>query len=362
MHAAFRVFARAGSLPVCLVILLRLSLVLPASAQNPADFMTSPVASRQPIREEMFISIGGIEQWITIKGDNGNNPVLLFLHGGPGDALSPFADALFKGWEKDFTLVQWDQRGAGRTYSKNSLASTMTIERMVQDGIAVAEYLTKHLNQKKIILEGESWGSILGISMAHARPDLFYAYVGVAQVVNWQEGLLASYTRVLDMARVAGDQEAVIALTALGPPPWHSVSKWPVYRKWQRIFQAKLVTAPPAPIKISADYASPQERAQYEEADDFSFLHFWGRDLNGPLTQVDLPSLGTHLAVPIFMIQGEEDLTASPELARCYFDAIIAPQKQFFLVAGTGHEPSESELTLTYKVLLQQVRPLATGK
>jgi len=120
---------------------------------------------------------------------------VLFLHGGLGDALSSFADALYQGWEKDFMLVQWDQRGAGRTYGKSgpSIDSTITIERMKQDGTEVAEYLTKHLQQKKVILEGGSWDSILVIYMAQARPDLFYAYVGVAQMVNWQEAISASY-------------------------------------------------------------------------------------------------------------------------------------------------------------------------
>src|SRR5512142_1882859 len=100
----------------------------------------------------MFIRIGGTDQWVTIKGVDRDNPVVLFLHGGPGDAYSPYADSLFAGWDKDFTVVQWDQRGAGRTYGKNgpSIEPTMTVERMVQDGIEVATFLTKHLHQRKI--------------------------------------------------------------------------------------------------------------------------------------------------------------------------------------------------------------------
>jgi pimeloyl-ACP methyl ester carboxylesterase len=317
----------------------------------------------QPVKEEMFVPIGGIDQWITIKGDDRDNPVVLFLHGGPGDALSPFADAMFAGWEKDFTLVQWDQRGAGRTYAKSgsSVEPTMTVERMVQDGIEVTEFLTKHLNKKKIIIEGGSWGSILGIYMAHARPDLFYAYVGDAQMVNWRKNLLGSYTRVLQFARACGNQEALTALTTIGSPPWNSLSKYPVFRKWERAYQAKLVTAPPAPAILSPEYASPQEQAQYAAADDFSFEHFWGLTLSGALTKVDLPALGTDFAIPVFIFQGQEDLTALPELAEAYFDSIKAPRKQFFLVPGTGHEPSATELALMLKVLVEQVRPLATN-
>jgi pimeloyl-ACP methyl ester carboxylesterase len=326
------------------------------------DAQALPVRPLARVKEEMFVRIGGIDQWITIKGNDRNNPVVLFLHGGPGDAESPFADAMYAGWEKDFTLVQWDQRGAGRTYGKSgpSIEPTMTVERMADDGIEVAQFLTKHLNKKKIIIVGGSWGSILGIYVAHARPDLFYAYVGLAQIVDERKNEIASYTRVLELARASGDQEAITALTAIGPPPWDSLYKsWPVFRKWKKAYQAKIVTAPPAPETLSPEYSSPEEQAQYAAADDFSFEHFWGLKMSGPLQHVDLPALGTNFAIPIFIIQGQEDLTAVPELAKAYFDSIEAPRKQFYLVPGTGHGPSLAELDMTLRVLLEQVRPLA---
>ena len=98
-----------------------------------------PAPDRSPIEDKRFVRIGGIEQWITIKGQHRDNPIILFLHGGPGNAWSPIADHAFgSAWSERFTLVQWDQRGAGRTYSKNGRAieSTMTIDRMVQDGLS----------------------------------------------------------------------------------------------------------------------------------------------------------------------------------------------------------------------------------
>lgn len=192
---------------IAAVIVVSLSFcVLPAGVAAQA-----PSSTPERVEEEMFVRIGGIEQWITIKGDNRKNPVVLFLHGGPGDALSPFADSMFAGWEKDFTLVQWDQRGAGRTYGKSgpAIEPTMTVERMRDDGIEVARFLAKHLDKKKIIIVGGSWGSILGIHMAHARPDLFYAYVGSAQMVNMRKNQSASYARVLELARAEGDQQAI---------------------------------------------------------------------------------------------------------------------------------------------------------
>ena len=127
------------------------------------------------IDEAKYVEIGGIQQWITIRGEDRNNPVLLFLHGGPGDATNPWGYAGFRRWLKAFTVVQWDQRGAGRTLGKNSAASaaTITVARMTQDGIELAELLRKSLHQDKIILVGHSWGSALGVFMVKARPDLF---------------------------------------------------------------------------------------------------------------------------------------------------------------------------------------------
>jgi len=329
----------------------------------PAQALSAPTPEH--VDEEMFVKIGGIDQWITIKGDDRNNPVVLFLHGGRGDALSPFADSMFGGWDKNFIVVQWDQRGAGRTYGKSgpSIEPTMTVERMVQDGSEVSQFLATHLNKKKIIIVGGSWGSILGIYMAHARPDLFYAYIGMAQLVNMRKNQSASYARVLELVRAAGDQLAIGELEKIGSMPWDSdqIPKWRVYRKWELSYQSKRVTAPSPPDMVSPEYGSPEERAQYAAADDFSFIHFFGLTMSGPLESIDLPSLGTNFAIPIFIVQGQEDLTAVPELAKVYFDSIKAPRKQFYLVPGTGHEPSAPQLDLILKLLTEQVRPQALG-
>jgi pimeloyl-ACP methyl ester carboxylesterase len=336
LRSAQEVTASRSWLIIGLLVIVTLSLACPAIPKNSVA-QTLPGRPPQRVNEEMFVQIGGIDQWITIKGDDRDNPVVLFLHGGPGDALSPFADAMFGGWEKDFTVVQWDQRGAGRTYGKSgqSIEPTMTIDRMVQDGIEVS-----HLSKKKVIIVVGSWGSILGIYMADVRPDCFYAYVGMAQLVNMRKNQSASYARVLELARASDDQEALIALTAIGSPPWDSdqLSKWRVYRKWELAYQAKRVTAAPAPATINPAYASSEERTQWAAAEDFSSVHFFGLTLSGPVEDVDLSTLGPNFSIPVFLVQGQEDLTALPELAKAYFDSIKAPRKQFYVVPGTGHE------------------------
>jgi pimeloyl-ACP methyl ester carboxylesterase len=316
-------------------------------------------ASAAPaIHEEAFIKIGGIEQWVTIKGSDSANPVILFLHGGPGDAMSPYADDTFEGWDKDFTLVQWDQRGAARTFGKSGpVEATITVDRMVRDGVELAEYLARHLHKRKIILVGGSWGSILGTNMVHARPDLFYAYVGQAQVVNWWENFSASYARVMELAQSANDQVGIAALKEIGPPPWHSLAQFPKFRKVQQQYQRKLVPQPHR-YKISPEYSSAEARAEWHAADDSTFVRFVGLDFNGPLAHVDLRALGNTFSLPMFIIHGQEDLTALPGIARTWLEGLNAPVKQFYTVPATGHEPSPALIELTRKIITERVVPL----
>jgi pimeloyl-ACP methyl ester carboxylesterase len=317
------------------------------------------------IEEARFVPIGGIDQWITINGQNRSNPIVLFLHGGPGDPLSPYADAMYgPDWQREFTLVQWDQRGAGRTYGKSgpSVESTMTVDRMVDDGIEVAEFLIKHLHQKKVIIVGGSWGSILGISMAKTRPDLFYAYVGTAQVVSMREDQAAGYVRVLALAQEVGDQRAIGNLVAMGPPPWDTLRKLGAFLRQAQVYEAKTTHPLITPLSLSTEYADAQDRADYTAGEELSFVTFFGPTVSGPLMQVDLLALGTSFSIPIFIIQGQDDLRAPEEVTKAYFDRITAPRKQFFIVPGSGHEPSQASSELMLNVLVEKVRSMTSAK
>jgi pimeloyl-ACP methyl ester carboxylesterase len=132
------------------------------------------------IEEAGFLPIGGIEQWVTIRGEEASNPILLFVHGGPGDVQSPLVST-YAPYEKDFVLVQWDQRGAGRTFQKLGEATPdLTLERLVADGIELAEQLRRRFPKNRLVLMGHSWGSVVAVGMARQRPELFAAYVGRA--------------------------------------------------------------------------------------------------------------------------------------------------------------------------------------
>jgi pimeloyl-ACP methyl ester carboxylesterase len=317
-------------------------------------------AAPTPIREQSFVRIGGIEQWITINGTDGRNPVVLFIHGGPGNAMSAYADTMFAGWDKEFTLVQWDQRGAGKTFGRSgpSIEPTLTIDRMAMDGVEVAEYLTKHLHKKRVVLVGSSWGSLLGVCIVKRKPELFQAYIGTAQLVSMRENFAASYRRVLEHAQSIGDKPAIDELLGAGPPPWNSVPKWRTFRKWRNDYQRRLATTPPLTLVRSPGYTSAQDLADDEAADDLSFAHFnfVGTSMTGPFMDIDLKKLGAQFPIPVYVIHGAADLNAVPEIAREYVDWIRAPAKEFILVPESGHMETPASLAVLFGVLTHQVR------
>jgi pimeloyl-ACP methyl ester carboxylesterase len=313
------------------------------------------------INEGMFVKIGGIDQWITIRGQDRDNPVLLVLHGGPGATTSPLASN-FLGWERDFSLVQWDQRGAGKTFGKSGpLDPSVTIARMAEDGEELAEFLRQHLHKDKIILLGWSWGSTLGVEMVKERPDLFYAYVGTGQIVNVRKNYAFGYARLLDEDRARADQPAILELEAIGPPPYNSIRKLGVHTRQALTHEAG---APSTLDTVSAILVAPgytlRDFRDWLVGFDSSQNHFFGETMAGPFMDVDLPALGTNFAVPIFVFQGADDNIAPPELAKAYVDSITAPEKQFVAIEGAGHVAMMAQSDEFLKLLDQWVRPLAT--
>ncbi|MFZ6746597.1 alpha/beta fold hydrolase [Undibacterium sp. JH2W] len=319
-------------------------------------------AATQAINEEGFVEIGGIPQWVTIKGSHCGNPVILIVHGGPGNTMSPYAKAIYGAWEKDYTLVQWDQRGAGKTFGKNKPGeeTPLTIAQMADDGVALAAYLTQHLGKKKIILTGSSWGSILGVQMSLSRPELFYAYVGTSQVVSYKTNQAASYSKVLSLAQAASDQETVTKMSALGPPPWNNPRNFGVLRKAIRKYEALSTDPAPKAWWVSDPaYATTSALADYEAGEDYSFLKFVGYKGDGMFSTVDFPATASKFSIPVFFVQGAEDLLTMPEITRLYVDSITAPKKEYIVVPRAGHDPNLPFIEAQLKLLNERVRSLS---
>ncbi|MEA3016601.1 MAG: hypothetical protein QOI38_1323 [Sphingomonadales bacterium] len=343
-----------GKLLAAAMILLPASAAHALSETMPPLSCTSPAA---PVSAQGFVPIGGIEQWVTVRGSACGNPILFFIHGGPGNPMSPYSERIFGAWERDFTIVQWDQRGAGRTYGRNpgSAAAVLSVERMAQDGVEVAAFLTRSLGQRRVVLIGTSWGSALAVHMVRARPELFHAYVGISQLVHYRANQEASYRSLLARARAADDAQTVAAIEALGPPPWTNPRNFGILRRAIRRHERQATDPAPESWWVPAPlYATAEAAAAYEAGEDHSFLQFVGASGDGLFSRIDLPGLGRSFAIPVFLVQGSEDLLTTPDISRRYFDYLTAPGKRFVLVPRAGHDPNPAMLDAVRAILLQQ--------
>lgn len=308
----------------------------------------------QAIDEARFIDVRGVEQWITIRGEDRGNPAILFVHGGPGSALSPLAPA-FLPFERDYVVAHWDQQGAGRTFGRagREIPAELTPGDLIQDGIEVAETLRRELGKDRLIVVGLSWGSMVASGMARQRPDLFYAFVGTGQAVHRDDGRIAVHRLLLERARAAGDAGAVAELEEAGAPPYTDEASARIERKWLDTY---LPEESSGWERIGEVLLTPR----YTLADVRNYLlGFVASDEQFDTGLIDLRRESLEYAVPVFIIQGTDDTTTPESLARSYFDSINAPRKEFIPIQGGGHMALLDNMDEFISHMDARVRPLA---
>jgi len=310
--------------------------------------------SSTAVHEAGYVQIGGVPQWIEIRGWDRTNPVVLWLHGGPGAPVLPVSYSSFLPWEKTFTLVHWHQRGAGLTYAAAPPnAPPLTIDRMVQDGIAVAEHLRQRLHKDTIILIGHSWGSVIGTRMVQRRPDLFAAYVGTGQFNSLDDDGRDLFAAAMERAKASRDTKAVESLTKVSSLPLTDIHRMDVVRTWGKTenISDNLLLAQIAPF-ISPGY--PLSKApRLREAFESSRRALFDEELQVRVER-DVPALAT----PAFLFQGKDDWQVSTPAAVRYFERLRAPRKDIVLFDG-GHFVYVFHSDAFLNALTTKVRPLA---
>ena len=308
-----------------------------------------------PIQEERFVTLGGIEQWVTIRGANRANPVLLIVHGGPGDAQSSLRRT-YAVYENDFTIVQWDQRGAGRTYGRNP-NSPPEPERVELDGIELARYLCDYLGKKKILLLGHSWGTHLGVEMVQRRPELFAAYIGTGQVGSWRANVQAQFDFLLAKARAAADRKRVAQLEAIGrPDPTNAqqyFSWWSMRNPYMSPDDASWFAELKQIVKSNPEFT---EEFMKTLGDGMTYS---GRTTVSSMLATELETTANNLGVPFFVIQGQEDMVTPTSVAVAYFNVVKAPKKKLILIEHAGHFALVTHREEFLAALVRNVRPLA---
>lgn len=310
-----------------------------------------------PIDRSGFVPIGGLDQWISIRGDDVRNPVLLVVHGGPGEAQWPMA-AHYRTWERHFTVVQWDQRGAGHSFGRHGTATPdMTLERISGDGAELVDHLCRTLRRRRIILLGHSWGSTVGVNIVQRRADRIAAYVGTGQVGSWKGAIRIKFDLLLSKARADGDKAEVAALEASGPPDPNDATAvfalndrihryWaPSDIEWVKSLRANAATA------RSAD---PRNYKDFEDGFRFS-----AQQVVRDQIKVDLPATAAMLHTAVFLIQGRDDLITPTRDAIDYFDRVTAPLKKLILLPDAGHFAFMTAPGAFLEHLTGAVRPIA---
>jgi len=312
------------------VATVHLALSVAANAQPSA---CTPLLSSNGARidEASYVQLGGLEQFITIRGDDRSNPVLLHVHGGPGVAFSAFS-AEFAPYEADFTVVQWDQRGSGCTFSRLGEATPdVTLDRLASDGIELAAYLRTRFDDRKIIVLAHSFGSIVGVEMIRRAPEHFALYVGTGQFASFATTVDAQIARLRESA--AGDTELISQLDALAALDPKGLQKFGAVN---RLSQSR---APAVDVAFmqglqsrAAEVMSPKELADWQA----------GRQAFTPrllqqIAGVDLFVAAPRLDVPFVVIQGSDDWNTPANSARAYFERVEAPVKDFVVVEDAGH-------------------------
>ena len=300
------------------------------------------IHSANGVQEAGFVDIGGIKQWVQIRGEDRNNPVLLFVHGGPGSSTLPISSG-WRPWETYFTIVQWDQRGTGRTYGAtgDAIAPTMTLEQMSRDGVELAEYLRTHLHKDKIILVGHSWGSFLGVNIVKQRPDMFYAYVGTGQVVGratFEKSFEIKIAHLQASALATSNAAALAELSPIASRPVLNDANRLAAEKWSKALALPSADSfelvAPIPPVFMPDF-SLLDWYNWSKGMAFSAKYLRGRE--GPMFQHDLASLGFEFPLPMILIEGDKDDITPSEPAERYFEQIVAPHKEFISIHGGDH-------------------------
>jgi pimeloyl-ACP methyl ester carboxylesterase len=285
------------------------------------------------------LPIGGVDQWMRIRSRDASLPVLLILYGGPGVPLFPRIEDFGEraGLEEMFTVVYWEQRGTGKSYSPSIPPASMTIDQFVDDIMELTDHLRDRFDQDQIALLGESWGTVIGLRAAARSPERFSAYVGTGQVVNMLEADRRSYEFALQEARRRDHRRALRDLTDLGPPPY-TTKEMMRQRKWVGEFGgARHDEDPQSVIGAFAELFTTSEYSWRDVWNVATDPFFSMRHLLDELYTIDFAQEIPRVELPIYLLEGRYDYTTPTEVVKPYFEALDAPHKEWIWFENSAH-------------------------
>jgi pimeloyl-ACP methyl ester carboxylesterase len=324
---------------------------------------TPPItdANGQPIPNSIAslerITLRDSQQWVTIRGNDMNNPVLLFLAGGPGGSELVMTRRYLAELEQHFVVVNWDQPGAGKSYNAVEIA-TLTPERYVADAYELTQTLRERFHQDKIYVLGESWGSILGVWLVQAHPDLFYAFISTGQMVNTTEDDVMGYEFAINVLTEQGKTEQAETLRRNLAPPYTGDGMALRYIAYITVLDGYMRA------NAQGEGGNPNLLFDSLAAPEYGLLDKvnWVRGLSDGFTEVypqiadlDFTTQATQFELPVYFIVGRWDVNAMTSLTEEYFSVIEAPDKQLIWFENSGHTPMVEEPAHFVEVMVNSV-------
>ena len=320
---------------------------------------------REGIAELQVVKLGGDDQWISIRARDPSAPILLFLHGGPGDAEIPLTRHFLSDLEGDFIVVNWDQRGAGKSFEAGKPAK-MHVDQFVRDTAELSRSLLKRFHKEKLYLMGHSWGTLLGVLVVTRYPELYYAYGGVGQFVEGRENEEIGHRYALERARETGNGPALGELAAMGdyPPPIDTTPNWfeelRTNRKWISYFGGALANKSGFESLAGYYLAAPEynlkDIVNYMRGESESTRRLWPE-----IMRYDLRRDAPRFEVPVFFFIGRHDYTTPWELSERYFNFLQAPEKRLYWFDRSAHCPNFEEPQAFTRAVLESFRQHENG-
>lgn len=344
-----------------LVITLALAVFLWIKSPGIADPITDTNGKTIPGSISVIekIKLGGIEQYVIIRGRDMTKPVMLFLHGGPGSPEFTFMKNTNRAIENDFVMVYWEQRGAGKSYSKDVPVGSMNLAQLISDTRELSIYLANRFKKDKIYIMGHSWGSLLGILTVHQYPELYYAYFGIGQVCSQFKGEKISFEWVKEQAKIQNNTKATEALSKMIFPDSLASSKvWGDYLMKERNYVSQFgggVThkmtsmLPLVGMVLNAKEYTVTDKMNFMKGSMFSLNHLWPEVMQKNLFR-DIDSI----RVPVYIFQGRYDNQTPYPIAKEFFNQLKASKKEFYTFENSAHSPVMEEVDKFNSIVLDK--------
>jgi pimeloyl-ACP methyl ester carboxylesterase len=306
------------------------------------------------VTEIGYLRLGGLDQWVMIRGESVANPPLILLHGGPGWSEMAFWRYFNAPLEKSFTTVYWDQRGAGKSFDRNVPRSSMTVEQFISDLDDLVEAVCERLGKTNVVIYGHSWGSALGVLYAARYPEKVAAYVGSGQIGDWPAAEEASYEFGLAEAQRLGNRRAIRKLQSIGPPPYSADAVF-TERTWLSRFEGRM--RPRGLWKVARAVLGGRESSILELPGAMRGFRFSMNAMWAEVSRLNLIELVPALEMPVFFFLGRKDRWVPPETSLAYLDALTAPSKKLVWFEDSSHELFIDEPDKFNAAMAELVRP-----